>query len=103
MLDTTVKDWPVEETLRFAKLALKCAKLRRKDLQDLGTMMQPKFRIYFSLLRQWSLHQIQGTETTPSTPSVSVGAFSCATEMEGGWLDVAVMVSGAREATLRDP
>ncbi|RWV97537.1 hypothetical protein GW17_00039665 [Ensete ventricosum] len=261
MLDTTAKDWPVEETLRFAKLALKCAELRRKDLQDLGTMMQPKvnqlrnlrhayescsidnddtttngilptgnhfvhvrvvkcgsprcfhyrlwslrwkrrgtralsrgpsalgertrvetslqetvsgvsykgldptyrftlphrlprtplslsllcsallciscfskFRIYFSLLRQWSLHQIQGTETTPSTPSVSVGAFSCATEMvmqrfsispthpfvlfifylsvvrfaniilpliqEGGWLDVAVMVSGAREATL---
>ncbi|RWW87600.1 hypothetical protein BHE74_00003558 [Ensete ventricosum] len=245
MLDTTVKDWPVEETLRFAKLALKCAKLRRKDLQDLGTMMQPKvnqlrnlghayescsidnddtttngilptgnhfvhvrvvkcgsprcfhyrlwslqdcpwntrtrwvwdpqrrrenvssrgphtekrntralagpfrvrgtdtcrdestrdsfwgilqgigsnipfhaptsassdtslalsllcsallciscfskFRIYFSLLRQWSLHQIQGTETTPSTPSVSVGAFSCATEMVmqrwgSGWM-----------------
>ncbi|RRT78338.1 hypothetical protein B296_00001268 [Ensete ventricosum] len=32
MLDTTVKDWPVEETLRFAKLALKCTELRRKDL-----------------------------------------------------------------------
>ncbi|XP_022723812.1 U-box domain-containing protein 35-like [Durio zibethinus] len=36
MLDPDVHDWPPEETLSFAKLALKCAELRRKDRPDLG-------------------------------------------------------------------
>ncbi|CAI9767463.1 unnamed protein product [Fraxinus pennsylvanica] len=31
MLDRSVSDWPVEEALNFAKLALQCAELRRKD------------------------------------------------------------------------
>ncbi|XWS20590.1 hypothetical protein CRYUN_Cryun31cG0115500 [Craigia yunnanensis] len=31
MVDPAVTDWPTEETLSFAKLALKCAELRRKD------------------------------------------------------------------------
>ncbi|RWW28018.1 hypothetical protein GW17_00007518 [Ensete ventricosum] len=42
MLDATVKDWPVEEALGFAKLALKCAELRRKDRPDLGTVVLPE-------------------------------------------------------------
>ncbi|KAK2985530.1 hypothetical protein RJ640_015855 [Escallonia rubra] len=33
MLDQTVPDWLVEEALSFAKMALKCAELRRKDWQ----------------------------------------------------------------------
>ncbi|CAK7339801.1 unnamed protein product [Dovyalis caffra] len=37
ILDPEVPDWPVEETLRFAKIALQCAELRRKDRPDLGT------------------------------------------------------------------
>ncbi|XP_065018593.1 U-box domain-containing protein 35 isoform X1 [Musa acuminata AAA Group] len=42
MLDATVKDWPVEEALGFAELALKCAELRRKDRPDLGTVVLPE-------------------------------------------------------------
>ncbi|KAL5782850.1 hypothetical protein ACOSP7_007879 [Xanthoceras sorbifolium] len=39
MLDPNVPDWPVEEALSFAKMALKCAELRRKDRPDLGKVV----------------------------------------------------------------
>ncbi|XP_073289883.1 U-box domain-containing protein 52-like isoform X1 [Primulina huaijiensis] len=42
MLDPTVPDWPIEEALCFAKIALKCAELRRKDRPDLGTVVLPE-------------------------------------------------------------
>lgn len=42
MLDPEVHDWPVEEALTFAKLALKCTELRRKDRPDLGTVVLPE-------------------------------------------------------------
>jgi len=41
MLDPSIPDWPVEEALSFAKLALKCSKLRRKDRPDLGKVILP--------------------------------------------------------------
>ncbi|KAL7168703.1 hypothetical protein ACSBR2_039032 [Camellia fascicularis] len=42
MLDPSVTDWPVEEALKFAKLSLKCAELRRKDRPDLKTIVLPE-------------------------------------------------------------
>lgn len=42
MLDPGVTDWPVEEALIFAKLALQCAELRRKDRPDLGKVVLPE-------------------------------------------------------------
>ncbi|CAM8895185.1 unnamed protein product [Rhodiola kirilowii] len=42
MLDPAVTDWPVEETLTFAKIALKCAELRKKDRPDLATVVVPE-------------------------------------------------------------
>ncbi|KAL3573746.1 hypothetical protein D5086_024359 [Populus alba] len=42
ILDSDVRDWPIEETLCFAKLALQCAELRRKDRPDLGTEVLPE-------------------------------------------------------------
>lgn len=44
MLDPRVKDWPVEETTQFAKLALKCAEMRKKDRPDLGKVVLPELR-----------------------------------------------------------
>ncbi|MCD7447857.1 hypothetical protein HAX54_035788 [Datura stramonium] len=41
-LDPTVPNWPVEEALRFAKLSLKCAELRKKDRPDLGSVIVPE-------------------------------------------------------------
>ncbi|XP_019174176.1 PREDICTED: U-box domain-containing protein 35-like isoform X2 [Ipomoea nil] len=42
MLDPAVTDWPVEEALKYAKMALKCTELRRKDRPDLGTEVLPE-------------------------------------------------------------
>ncbi|KAJ9183607.1 hypothetical protein P3X46_007436 [Hevea brasiliensis] len=42
MLDPSVTDWPVEETLNFAKMALKCAELRKKDRPNLATVIVPE-------------------------------------------------------------
>ncbi|KAL6984551.1 hypothetical protein U1Q18_017927 [Sarracenia purpurea var. burkii] len=41
-LDPAVPDWPVEETLQFAKLALKCCELKKKDRPDLGLTILPE-------------------------------------------------------------
>ncbi|XP_073293339.1 U-box domain-containing protein 52-like [Primulina huaijiensis] len=42
MLDSSVPDWPVEEALIMAKLAIQCAELRRKDRPDLGKIVLPE-------------------------------------------------------------
>lgn len=42
ILDPDVPDWPVEEALGYAKLALQCAELRRKDRPDLGNVLLPE-------------------------------------------------------------
>uniref|UniRef100_A0A1D1Z0D0 RING-type E3 ubiquitin transferase n=1 Tax=Anthurium amnicola TaxID=1678845 RepID=A0A1D1Z0D0_9ARAE len=42
MLDPNVPDWPMEEALNFAKLALKCAELRKKDRPDLASVVLPE-------------------------------------------------------------
>ncbi|XVE71429.1 hypothetical protein DITRI_Ditri10aG0149300 [Diplodiscus trichospermus] len=42
MLDPAISDWPVEEAMSFAKIALKCAELRRKDRPDLGKVVLPE-------------------------------------------------------------
>ncbi|KAI3991963.1 hypothetical protein MKX01_012908 [Papaver californicum] len=42
MLDPSVPDWPVEEALAFAKIAIQCAELRKKDRPELGTVVLPE-------------------------------------------------------------
>ncbi|GAB2285976.1 hypothetical protein Dimus_020401 [Dionaea muscipula] len=42
MLDPAVTDWPVEEALTFAKIALKCAELRKKDRPSLPDVILPE-------------------------------------------------------------
>ncbi|CAI9757690.1 unnamed protein product [Fraxinus pennsylvanica] len=42
ILDQTVNDWPAEEASSFAKLALKCCELRKKDRPDLDSMILPE-------------------------------------------------------------
>lgn len=42
VLDPVVQDWPLEETLSLAKLALKCSKLRRKDRPELQLGVVPE-------------------------------------------------------------
>ncbi|XP_022962087.1 U-box domain-containing protein 35-like isoform X1 [Cucurbita moschata] len=42
MLDPTIPDCPLEEAISFAKLALNCAELRKRDRPDLGTVIVPE-------------------------------------------------------------
>ncbi|KAL6141135.1 hypothetical protein ACLB2K_059426 [Fragaria x ananassa] len=42
MLDPAVHDWPVEEALKFAKLSLQCAEMRKKDRPDLRKVVLPE-------------------------------------------------------------
>ncbi|XP_054799256.1 U-box domain-containing protein 34-like isoform X2 [Prosopis cineraria] len=42
MLDPTVTDWPVKEALAFAKVAVSCAELSKKDRPDLATVVVPE-------------------------------------------------------------
>lgn len=42
LLDPTIPEWPIEEALGFAKLALQCAELRKKDRPDLGSVIVPE-------------------------------------------------------------
>ncbi|XP_016207235.2 U-box domain-containing protein 35-like isoform X1 [Arachis ipaensis] len=42
ILDPSINDWPVEEALSFAKLALQCSELRKKDRPNLGTVVVPE-------------------------------------------------------------
>ncbi|XP_027337326.1 U-box domain-containing protein 35-like [Abrus precatorius] len=62
VLDPSV-DWPVEETLSYAKLALKCCELRKRDRPDLGSVILPELnrisRIWYyeePLIDHGSLH-----------------------------------------------
>ncbi|WVZ00505.1 hypothetical protein V8G54_026574 [Vigna mungo] len=42
VLDPNVMDWPVEDTLSFAKLALKCCEMRKRDRPDLASVILPE-------------------------------------------------------------
>ncbi|KAK7383438.1 hypothetical protein VNO78_29117 [Psophocarpus tetragonolobus] len=42
MLDPAITDWPLEEALAFAKLALSCAELSKKDRPDLASVVVPE-------------------------------------------------------------
>ncbi|XP_052184098.1 U-box domain-containing protein 35-like isoform X1 [Diospyros lotus] len=44
ILDPTVDDWPFEEVLSFAKLALQCCELRKKDRPDLSSVILPELQ-----------------------------------------------------------
>ncbi|KAE9597832.1 putative transferase, protein kinase RLK-Pelle-RLCK-IXb family [Lupinus albus] len=42
ILDPAIEDWPLEHAMHFAKLALQCAEMRKKDRPDLGKVLLPE-------------------------------------------------------------
>ncbi|XP_061365174.1 U-box domain-containing protein 52-like [Gastrolobium bilobum] len=42
VLDPNVTDWPVGETLSYARLSLKCCEMRKRDRPDLGSIILPE-------------------------------------------------------------
>ncbi|KAG0493067.1 hypothetical protein HPP92_006465 [Vanilla planifolia] len=57
LLDPTVTDWPMEGVVLFAKLALKCSELRRKDRPDLGSVILPELNRLRSLGHAYEAHR----------------------------------------------
>ncbi|XP_035538611.1 U-box domain-containing protein 52-like isoform X2 [Juglans regia] len=78
MLDPAVPDWPIEEALCFAKLALKCAELRRKDRPDLGKEVLPELNRLRELAEETMYHtSINGS------PASSPGHSQVSLQLEG--------------------
>ncbi|KAL3745768.1 hypothetical protein ACJRO7_014826 [Eucalyptus globulus] len=63
MLDPAVPDWPYNEALAFAQMALKCSELRRKDRPDLAKVILPELD-RLKALAERSIH--------PSWPSYNL-------------------------------
>ena len=81
MLDPAVTDWPVEEALSFAKLALQCAEMRRKDRPDLGKVVLPELN-RLRALGQESMNAMMfggGEVFSPRHGQYSTGQVSCIT------------------------
>ncbi|CAL1357619.1 unnamed protein product [Linum trigynum] len=90
MLDPTVPDWPVEEALRFARLALQCAELRRKDRPDLGNEVLPEL----NRLRMLADENVSpaaaggfsyGTGSTGSSPLNSQSSQDVFSDLQSGY------------------
>nr|XP_011468513.1 PREDICTED: U-box domain-containing protein 51-like [Fragaria vesca subsp. vesca] len=79
MLDPAVHDWPVEEALKFAKLSLQCAEMRKKDRPDLGKVVLP----VLNRLRAFAEDSLQrvifggGGVLPPNQNSNSASQVSC--------------------------
>lgn len=70
MLDPDVPDWPMKEAMKFTKLALRCAELRRKDRPDLGSVMLPELKRLRELAEE-NIPNIMLGESTGSSPNHS--------------------------------
>ncbi|CAL5387562.1 unnamed protein product [Camellia sinensis] len=72
-LDPAIPDWPVEEALSFAKLALKCAEMRRKDRPDLKTVVLPELNRLRVLAEENMPNSVMmlGNRTPGTSPSQS--------------------------------
>ncbi|XP_042492007.1 U-box domain-containing protein 35-like isoform X2 [Macadamia integrifolia] len=72
MLDPEVPDWPLEEALCFAKLALGCAELRRKDRPDLGKVILPELNRLRELAEENMPMILGSTNASPTHSQVSM-------------------------------
>lgn len=75
MLDPAVPNWPVEEALSLAKIALKCAQLRRKDRPDLGKEVLPelhRLRARADTNMEWMMFNLSRGRLTPNHSQVSL-------------------------------
>ncbi|KAJ9693211.1 hypothetical protein PVL29_012098 [Vitis rotundifolia] len=69
ILDPAVPDWPVEEALSIAKMALQCAELRRKDRPDLGKVILPELNRLRELAEENMNQTMWDRMADPSGPS----------------------------------
>jgi serine/threonine protein kinase len=56
ILDKTAGEWPLEETIEFAQLALKCTELLSRDRPDLETLVLPKLKRFKDIANAHAKH-----------------------------------------------
>ncbi|XP_068471762.1 U-box domain-containing protein 35-like isoform X1 [Phaseolus vulgaris] len=69
MLDPKVPDWPTEDALIFAKIAVRCAELRRRDRPDLGKEVLPELNRLRELAESHDHCPMFGGYVSPSNQS----------------------------------
>lgn len=69
MLDPSVPDWPVQEAMKFAKLALQCSELRRKDRPDLGKVILPELNRLRGIAEDTMHHTLMAGDSPSSQHS----------------------------------
>jgi serine/threonine protein kinase len=69
MLDPLVTDWPIEDVIILAKIAVQCAELRRKDRPDLGKEVMPELNRLRELAENNDHHSMFSGFMSPSTQS----------------------------------
>ncbi|XVF86840.1 hypothetical protein PTKIN_Ptkin18bG0074800 [Pterospermum kingtungense] len=89
MLDLTVPDWPVEEALSLAKLALKCCELRKKDRPDLDSVMLPELNRLRDIALEYD--QANNIETVAVEPTIDASSAQQIEEQEN---DQVTAISG---------
>lgn len=77
MLDPAVTDWPMEEALSYANLAIKCAELRRKDRPDLAKVILPELERLRSLADDCMPNMIPGSaNASPNNSYIATNQVS---------------------------
>ncbi|KAF5204784.1 U-box domain-containing protein [Thalictrum thalictroides] len=67
LLDPSVTNWPVEEAISFAKMALRCVELRKKDRPDLGSEILPELNRLRALEYSQSSYRSVGSSSNSYT------------------------------------
>ena len=73
VLDPSVHDWPVKEALGLAKMAVRCAELRRKDRPDLNSEILPELK----RLREMGEEGLRFGAKVEDDSRISVSSVSC--------------------------
>ncbi|KAL1207130.1 U-box domain-containing protein 35 [Cardamine amara subsp. amara] len=86
LLDPAVPDWPMEDTAEFAKLALKCSELRRKDRPDLAKVILPELNRLRTLAEE-SSHSLLVINSPGPSPNGSQSSLKLE-QMSGASISV---------------
>lgn len=70
VLDPSVTDWPIEEALSFAMLALKCCELRKRDRPRLGSVILPELNRLKDLVGDTDMPTSQVSHSTSRLLSI---------------------------------
>ncbi|KAG9154007.1 hypothetical protein Leryth_000516 [Lithospermum erythrorhizon] len=89
MLDPSVPDWPVEEALSLAKLALKCSELRRKNRPDLGKVVMPELE----RLRILSEEHSSNSNMYSRNPSINRSQISLSSVSQSSRVSISFTIS----------